>query len=49
MSEPYLFCNLASRKSFTMGMMTLAFSISETCVVFGRTANRDSERGRKSP
>jgi hypothetical protein len=29
-----------------MGMMALPFSISVMCVVFGRTANLDSERGR---
>lgn len=28
-----------------MGMMALAFSISVMCVVFGRTASLDSERG----
>ena len=48
-SGPYFFGDVASRKSFTMGMMAVPFSISVTCVVFGRTANLDSERGRKSP
>jgi hypothetical protein len=32
-----------------MGMMALLFCISVTWVVFGRMANLDSERGRKSP
>ena len=45
----YCFCDLASRKSFVMGMMTLRFSISVTCVVFGKMANLDSERRRRSP
>jgi hypothetical protein len=48
-SELQCFCDLASRKSVTIGMMALAFSIGETWLVFGRTANLDSERGRRSP
>ena len=46
---PHGFCGLASRKSFTIGMITDLRSISVTCVVLGRMANRDAERGRMSP
>ena len=40
---------LASRKSFTMGTMMDWRSISITWVVLGRMANRDAERGPRSP
>src|SRR5688500_9776287 len=38
-----------SRKSSTMGTTTSSLSISVTCVVSGRIASLDSERGRMSP
>src|SRR5262249_9119252 len=40
---------LASRKSFTIGTMTAMRCISVTWVVLGKMANRDAERGFKSP
>jgi hypothetical protein len=40
---------LASRKSFTIAMIALPFSISVTCVVLGRMASLDADRGRVSP
>ena len=46
---PYCFCGLASRKSFTIGTMTGMRCISVTCVVLGKMANLDAERGRMSP
>jgi hypothetical protein len=45
----YRSCGLALRNSFIIGMMALPLCISVTCVVFGRTASLDSERGRRSP
>ena len=43
------FCGFASKKSFTIGTMTSMRCISVTCVVLGKMANLDSERGRMSP
>src|SRR6266481_1234734 len=40
---------LASRKSFTIGTMTVMRCISVTWVVSGKMANRDAERGFMSP
>src|SRR6516164_2157368 len=48
-SKLYCFCGLASKKSFTIGTMTGMRSISVMCVVLGKMANRDAERGRRSP
>jgi hypothetical protein len=44
-----LFSGLASKKSFTSGMIALLFSISVTCVVLGKMASLDADRGRISP
>jgi hypothetical protein len=45
----HCFCGFPSRKSFTIGTMTGMRSISVTCVVSGKMANLDAERGRMSP
>ncbi len=45
----YCLCGFASKKSFTIGTMTGMRSISVTCVVLGKMANLDAERGRMSP
>jgi predicted alpha/beta hydrolase len=45
----HCFGGFASRKSFTIGTMTGMRSINVTCVVFGKMANLDAERGRMSP
>src|SRR5262249_53589941 len=45
----YCFGGLASRKSFTIGTMMGMRCISVTCVVSGKMANRDAERGLMSP
>jgi Kef-type K+ transport system membrane component KefB len=42
----YCLCGFASKKSFTIGTMTGMRSISVTCVVLGKMANLDAERGR---
>jgi hypothetical protein len=46
---PLCFCGLASKNYFTIGTMTGIRSICVTCVVLGKTANLDAERGRMSP
>jgi len=39
---------LASKRSFTIGMIALPFSISVICVVLGKMASLDADRGRIS-
>ena len=45
----FLLYGLASRKSFTIGTMMGKRCISVTWVVLGKMANRDAERGCRSP
>src|SRR2546423_9326681 len=44
----YCFWGFASRKSFTIGTIVVMRFISVTCVVLGKIASLDSERGEKS-